>query len=226
MMAISPGERLDHAQLGHEPRAALLRHDQHFAVGIVEIAVGHRAVGGVDVHRHADLRRDVAIAAERDDAFDEVGRLLRDRERAPAQLRRRRFDLVERRASNEPVVDARIRPVHGRRLDAVGPGAAVFGTRGRERGAGNQLGVEAIGRPLRTVAADRQRARHCLGHEMVAEAGLVLQRRFHASGLGVGLSDLGIHGQLRRNWSRSKLIFRLPRSRSKYIEIILMRWPG
>ena len=74
MMTISPQARFDHAELGDKAGAALLRHDQHFAVGIVEAAVGHRAVGGVEVNRHADLRCDIAIAAQRNDAFDEIGR--------------------------------------------------------------------------------------------------------------------------------------------------------
>ena len=175
MTTISPGARLDHAKLGDEAGAALLRHDQHFAVGIVEAAIGHRAVGGVDVDRHADLRRHVAVAADRHDAFDEIGRLFRNRDRAPAQLRRRGVDVVERCAADQPVVDARIGPVHDRRLDTIGPGAAVFRARRRKRGARNQLGIKAVRRPLRRIAPDRQRARHRLGDEMIAEAGLVLK---------------------------------------------------
>ena len=129
--------------------------------------------------RHADLRRHVAVAAERHDALDEVGRLFRNRNRAPAQLRRRGVDVVERRAANQAVVDARIRPMHDRGLDAIGPGAAVFRARRGERRAGDQLGIETVRRTLRRVASDRQGAGHGFGNKMIAEAGLVSQ-------LGVG----------------------------------------
>ena len=47
---------VDHAELGDEALPALLRHDQHLAVGVVEDAVAHRAVGGVEVRRGAGLR--------------------------------------------------------------------------------------------------------------------------------------------------------------------------
>ena len=133
--------------------------------------------------RHADLRGDVAVAAKGDDAFDEIGRLPRDRKRRPAQLRRRRVGLVERRAADQAIVDARVGPMHHRRLDAVGPGAPVFRARGGERGARNLLGIEAERRPLRRVAADRQRAGNRLGDEMIAEARLIRERRLGVAAL-------------------------------------------
>ena len=196
------GRRLDDAELGDEARAAELRHDQHFAVGIVEAAIGHRAVGGIDVHAHADLRGDVAVAAHGHHALDKVGGLLRNRDRAPAQLRRRRVDVVERRAANEAVVDARIGPVHDRGLDAIGPGAPVLAARRRERGARDQLGVQAVRRPLRRIAADRQRAGDCFRNEMIAEAGLVLQRRGRARRSVVRFAGFGIHATSRRRVRR------------------------
>ena len=64
--------------------------------------------------RHADLRRGVAIAAQRHHALDEIDRLLRNGERTPAQLRRRGVDIVERRAADEPVVNARVGLMHDR----------------------------------------------------------------------------------------------------------------
>ena len=120
--------------------------------------------------------------------------LLRNRQRTPAQLRRRGVDIVERCAANEPVVDARIGPVHDRRLDAVGPGAPVFRARRRERGAGNQLGIKSVRRPLRRISPDRQCAWHRLGGEMVAEAGLILGRAGAFAPLLrlVGPADLGV----------------------------------
>ena len=184
--------RFDNAELGDETGASLLRYDQHFAVGIVEAAIRHRAVGGIDVDRHADLDGDVAVAAERDDALDEIGRLLRNRKRRPAQLRRRRLGFVEGGAADHAVADAGVGPVHHRGLDAVSPGAPVFGARGRERGARDLLGVKTERRPLRRVAADRQRAGNRLGDEMIAEAGLVLDRRPLLGELAFRLTDLGV----------------------------------
>jgi hypothetical protein len=80
------GARFDCTEFGDETGAALLRYDRHFTVGIVKEAIGHGAVGGIDVHRHADLGRNVAIAAKCNDTFDEVGGALRNRNGTPAQL--------------------------------------------------------------------------------------------------------------------------------------------
>ena len=44
--------------------SALLRHDQHFAVGIVEKAIAHRCIGGVDMHGHAGQIGRAAVSAE------------------------------------------------------------------------------------------------------------------------------------------------------------------
>ena len=171
------------------------------------------------MHRHADLRRHVAVAAERHDAFDKIGRLARNGKRRPAQLRRRRLGFVEGRAADQPVLDARIRPMHHRRLNAVGPGAAIFGARGGERRAGNLLGIEPERRPLRRVAADRQCAGDRFGQKLIAEAGLIVERRGGAGALRAARFDLGVglfgvfdgwgHADLRgcikrrlTNWSR------------------------
>ena len=143
---------------------------------------------------HADLRGRVAVAAERHHALNEIGVLLRNRQRTPAQLRRRGVDIVERCAANEPIVDARIGPVYDRRLNAVGPGAPVFRARRRERGAGNQLGIKSVRRPLRRILPDRQCAWHRLGGEVVAEAGLISGRAGAFAPLLrlVGPADLGV----------------------------------
>ena len=161
----------------------------------------------------------------RHDALDEVGRLFRDRKRAPAQLRRRRIDVVERRAADQAVVDARIGPVHDRGLDAVGPGAPVLAARRGERGAGDLFGIEAVRRPLRRIAADRQRAGDRFRHEMIAEAGLILQRRGRARRFALRFAGFGVHATSRRrvrhtpgNWYRSQLISAFPGRRASTLE--------
>ncbi len=76
------GRDLHDAQLGDEASAAHLRHDQHLAIGVVEIAVGHRRVGDIGMGRHAGLRADIAAAAEGADAVDEIPSAHRGSDRA------------------------------------------------------------------------------------------------------------------------------------------------
>ncbi len=212
MTTISPGAASMTPSSVKKRTQPSLRHDQHLAVGIVEDALAHRAIGGVKVHGHAELRRDIAVAAERDHALDEVGGPLRDRHRAPAQLRRRRVDIVERRAADETVVHARIGAMHHRGLDAVGPGAAVFRARHGERRAGNQLGVEPVRRPLRRIASDRQGAGHRLGLEIVAETRVIMQQIGAVPGPVFGSADFGIGlGRIHRRNSR-KSAYPIPRN--------------
>ena len=91
----SPAVRHRSRQLGHETLAALLRHDQQLAVGVVKRALGHRAIRRVQMHARAGLRVRIAIARHRDQAFDKVGGLGWNRQRVPAQLIRRSLDLAE-----------------------------------------------------------------------------------------------------------------------------------
>ena len=92
---ISPGSSSIDAHLGDEAHAALLRHDQQLAIGIEEMVVDHRAVGDIDMRRHADLAEHVAGRGHGAHAGDEVGRLRRDRHRVPAQLAERQFVVAD-----------------------------------------------------------------------------------------------------------------------------------
>ena len=78
------GRRVEHAELGAQQQAALLRHDQQLAVGVVEDAVGHRAVGAIDVDADAAACAGVAVAADRHQAVDEVGRARRETAAGPS----------------------------------------------------------------------------------------------------------------------------------------------
>ena len=131
MTAISPGAASTIAEFGDEPGSALLRHDQHFAIGIIKVAVGHRAVGGINMNRDADLRRDVAIAAERNNAFDKVSRLCRE---WASGLQRSWVGVASASLNGAlrivAIVDARIGAVHDRGLNAIGPGPAIVVARG------------------------------------------------------------------------------------------------
>ena len=102
-----PGRDLEHAELGGEARAPLLRHEQQFAIGVVEIARLHRRVGGVNMHRHAGLRGRVAAARDRHQALDEIGGRLGDRKGIPAELIGRRGHFVKRAAAQQAGRDIR-----------------------------------------------------------------------------------------------------------------------
>jgi hypothetical protein len=168
------------AELGDQMQVALLRHDQQLAVGVLEHPVDHRAVGQVEVRGHAGLGGHVAVAADRDQAVDEVGRLGRDLQRIPAQAVGRRRGGVERAALQLVLGVGRIGPVAGAGPQAVEPAAAVLVARRGEGRARQLLGIEPERRRLRRVLAHRQRAGHGLAGEVVAEAGLVLERVGHA----------------------------------------------
>ena len=152
-------------------RAALLREDEHLAVGVVEEAVGHGGVGGVEVDADAVLRGGVAVAAEGDDAFDEVGGRGWEWERVPAHLVGRRGLFVEGAAAQEGGFgEWLVGLVDDRGADAVHPGAAVEAARGGEGGAAYLLGVEAEGMLLRGVLADGESAGVGLGGELVSKS--------------------------------------------------------
>ena len=88
--------KIDAPELGGDRERTLLRHDQYFAVGVLEGAAGHRPVDRVKMHSDPAALRDIAIAAIADEAIDEVGRLLGQRQRIPAQPIGRGRQFVER----------------------------------------------------------------------------------------------------------------------------------
>src|SRR5262249_15282985 len=120
--------------------------------------------------------------------------------------------------------DARIRPMHDRGPNPVGPRPPIFGARGGERSSGNLLGIETVRRPLRRVPADRKRSGNRLSYKMVPEAGLVLQRWLRGarldcrvSGLGVLLGDLA-HANSRQQLKRSTA------SKAKQFSTLRLQW--
>ena len=166
---------LDDAHLGDEADAAFLRHDQQLAVGIEEMIVDHRDIGDIDMRRHADLGEDVAGRGHGADAGQEVRLDIGHRHRVPAQLSERKLvvaDVRRRLPARKPD-----RPetcgVPDARADAVEPGALVGAARRGEGRTGKLFGIEPVGRPLRRIAALRQRAWKRLRLEIIAEAGHV-----------------------------------------------------
>ena len=86
MRQISPGRDLEHAALGAQPQPVHLRDDEQLAVGIVEILVLHGSGRDIDVARHAELAEGVAAGRDGAQPGEEVERLVRNRNRIPAQL--------------------------------------------------------------------------------------------------------------------------------------------
>ena len=151
---------LEHAELGGEAQAALLRHDQQLAVGVVEdsgpSSSGWRRTGAppcrsahrVAVAGHRDQPSTKSVGARRASAAGPsaagsggagtLGEVADD----PAA--------VHRCANGRCIAAGRMRYSQERRLSAARRG---------ERGARELLRVQAVRRTLRRVAADRQGAR-------------------------------------------------------------------
>ena len=155
------------AKFGREQQAAELRDDQQFAVRVPEDAL-HRTVGAIDVDADAVAIGTLGVGADRGEAGEEVGGLVGDGQRVPAQTVRVR---VGEARGGRAAVDAAVGMVRGRGADAVEPGAPGLAAGDGEGGGGELLGVEAERRALRRVAAGGQRAGDGLGREFVAEAG-------------------------------------------------------
>jgi hypothetical protein len=73
--------------------------DEQLAVGVDEVPVPHARVGRVEVDGHSRALPDVAVAADGEQAVDEVLPVIleRERKRVPAQPVRVGLQLVERR---------------------------------------------------------------------------------------------------------------------------------
>jgi len=102
----------------------------------------------------AALRMGVTVTRHGDKALDEVGGLVGNGERIPAQLIGwccHRLELAREAA----VVDTPEGQVHRSRTDAVQPGAAVVATRRSEGSTGQLLGVKSVWALLRRVLPNR-----------------------------------------------------------------------
>src|SRR4029077_6423225 len=60
--------RLDRAELGVEHQAALLRHDQQFAIGVIKYPLGHRAGRTVEMDADSVTGTGIAIGPQRCEA--------------------------------------------------------------------------------------------------------------------------------------------------------------
>ena len=186
------GRDLEHTALGSQPQAIELGDDQQLAVGVVEVLVLHRLGREIDMARHAELQEDIAAGRDGAKAGQEVERLVRNRNRVPAQLPDRKIAFIPARrgADKAPIDLDEATGVQRRRPDAIEPGAAIGCARRREGGPAQLLGIEAVGRSLRRVAPDRERAFERLGLVGAEEAGLIGRasrrgRRHRAAGAGL-----------------------------------------
>ena len=160
-----------HAQFGDQAQAALLGDDQPFAVSVEEHPL-HGGVGAIEVHADTAGLLGIGGGDQGQQAVEEVGAGLGNGVGVPAQAVG--VDRAHLAAGNL-LLQALETRVRGRRTDAVQPGAAGFGARHGEGGAGELLGIQAIGRALRGILADGQGARQGLAGELVVETAQVVQ---------------------------------------------------
>lgn len=144
--------------------------------------------------------------------LNEVHRRLRYIHRLPPQLSRRGRAVRIVELADEPPV-ARLQRLerlvrHGR-LDPIEPAAKVELPRRGEGGAGDLLGVEAVGAEEGAALAVRESSGESFGGEVVVEAGLVLEVGGERI-LAVGFDDrrLLIHYSYRIGRLDFSLIFR------------------
>ena len=119
------GRYFENAQFGVKAQRSELRNDQHLAVGGIEEAILHGGIGGIEMNGEAGLHRRIAIAAERDDAVDEVRLLFGQWQRIPAELIRSGGRFEERAAANQARGNLLVRAMGDRGANAIGPGAAI-----------------------------------------------------------------------------------------------------
>src|SRR4029079_6435594 len=194
---------LDDAELGCEAQLSLLRHEQHLAIGIVEILLDHGARDEIDMRAHSRLASGIARNRHGVHALDEREFLGWDWDGVPAHRRNRYVDFCRR--SRAPEADAGLLEgveVIDRRPNAGKPGSLVRCARGGKGRAAELLGVKAIAAFLRRVAADRQRARKRLGFEAFAESRHVADNEGALAGarrfFGEVRSVLNVHDQSHR----------------------------
>ncbi len=149
---------LQRAQFGAQRERALLRHDQQLAIGVVEEALAHVAVEGVDVHAATGLRRGIAIDGDRHQPSEEVAGGVGQRARVPAHLVGVGGRLARWRRIPLTWLEWTIGALRHRGANAVQPAAQVMAARGGERRAGQLFGIEAVGAALGCVLALRQGA--------------------------------------------------------------------
>lgn len=143
----------------------IIHTNQEVAVTVVERLVHHRQVAQVHVNGDAMSRPRIARSAQRVQALHEVDGVSvgwRYVERRPAHLVRigRQFVPVgQQMLAALRCRNGGERLVHGRRPDAIQPGARVLGARCGEGGAGQLFGVQTVGALLRRVLRGRQRIR-------------------------------------------------------------------
>src|ERR1035437_7315718 len=117
------------------------------------------------MNRESGLHRRIAIAAQRDDAVDEVCLLFGEREGIPAELIGSGGRFEEGTAADEARGNFLVGAVGDGGADAVGPGAASEVTRRSKGRAPELFGVESEGMFLRRILADVQASGDGFGGE-------------------------------------------------------------
>ena len=171
---------IEHAHFSSQLQAALLRHDQQFAIGVVEIALLHAAVGRIQMDAAG------RVAGHADHALNKITRLLRHGQRVPTQLVGRRGHFVKT-AGDQALPQGQLHftegLVHSAGANAVEPAAAVGVARRGKRRARQLLGIQAQRSHLGRIAPHGQRASDGLGGPFIGKACHVLPCGLRGCGL-------------------------------------------
>ena len=160
------------AKLCHDPQCALLRHDEHFPIRILESARIHAGSSGIKVDPNP-IRRWIAVAAISHQPIDKVDSTIGHRQRVPAQAVGCCLTIVWLHQMFRAIIWC-IWAMFSSRAHAIEPAATVLSP-WRSKGAGAKLfSVKSEGRALRAVASLRQRTIHGFGREVVEKSGLIV----------------------------------------------------
>ena len=173
--------QVDDAQLRTEAKAALLRHDQQFGIGGIEIFVLHALGHEVDMRGHADLRVHVTGGGHRVHSGQPGHRLLRMGKRIPAILAKAGH-IVDDMRRGFPV--RRLKPrvaarMFDRGANPVAPCAFILMAGRGEGGARQLFAIQAVIASLGAVHPLRQCAGQGLRLKVVAEPRHVAFGRSH-----------------------------------------------
>ena len=142
------GRQRQHAQLGEDRQATVLRHEQQLSVGVIEHPVDHRAIGKVEMHGDPLAHGHVAIAGDRDEPVQEVPGRITDLDRVPAEPVGVGGRLGKGAGADQPLRMGPIGGMPGARADAIEPASPVLVPRRGEGRARNLLCVETQRRAL------------------------------------------------------------------------------
>ncbi len=109
------------------------------------------------MHANPGLLRSASVDCHGDQTIEKVGRLVRQIDRVPAHLRRKRIAARQGGGPDQPRIHRAKFAMQYGRPDAIKPGTAIERARHGERGGAQLLGIESESRALRAEPANGER---------------------------------------------------------------------